>query len=223
MYRLNLDPTAEGGTGATATVMLTNAQYQELISARDQLATVRTEQEKAIRAAEAERLKAITDLDAYRAEVEKQQKAWEKREADALKRHQETEAAWHRAEKQRALTAALAGAEFVDDNARADVAALLETKFEAKSTAEGVAVLEVGTGRPAAEAIKEMLPSKYAYALKPTTTGGSGATGTRQSNGSARPGALVVSQSRLSNPEYAAEMQPKIAEAYRNGSLVFSD
>jgi hypothetical protein len=224
MYTIRLNPDAgDGGGGSQASVSLSVADYQALLATKAELATVKAEQEGKLREAETERLKAITDKDELSKELDKQRQTWESREAEAKREANETKANWHKAEKARALTSALSGFDFVDDKARQHIAAILDSKFEAKAGADGVGVYEAGTGRGIADAIKEMLPAEFAYALKPTTTGGSGATQTRQGNGAASsaPGAVVVSQSRLNNPEYAAEMQPKIAEAYRNNTLTF--
>jgi ribosomal protein L9 len=224
MYTIRLNPDAGTGSGGgSSSVSVPVSDYEALLAAKAELATLRTEQEGKLREAETERLKAITDKDELAKELDKQRATWEAREADAKRKASESEISLHRAIKARDLTDALSGVDFIDDKARAAVRTLLESRFEAKAGPDGVTTVDPKTGRPVVEAVKELLPTEYAFALKPTTTGGSGATQTRQGNGAASsaPGAVVVSQSRLNNPEYAAEMQPKIAEAYRNNTLTF--
>lgn len=219
---MNPDPTGMGGNGSP-TIALSVADYQALVAAKTELATFRAEQEAKLREAETERLKAISDKDELAKEIDKQRAAWEARETDAKRRASEIEANWHKAEKARALASALGGFDFVDDKARAHIAAILDAKFEAKAGADGVAVYEAGTGRPIGDAVKELLPAEFAYALKPTTTGGSGATQGRQGNGAmAQPGQFVVERAKLNDPAYMQANQAKIAEAAQSGGLLWN-
>lgn len=230
MRRILLSPDGGEGGGEPApkrkSVTLSQADYQELMAASERLKTFEAEQERRLREAEAEKLSALKDVEKLREEAERQRQTWEQREAEALKRAQETQSRWHSAEKSRALESALSGFDFVDEKARRHVAALLDTQFEAKATAEGIEVVDKATSRPLADTIKELLPAEYAYALKPTTTGGSGATQNRDTNAapSAPAGAVVVDRKRFASGDenYIKEMQPRIAEATANGSLFWN-
>jgi hypothetical protein len=207
------------GSGIT----LSRAEYEQLIAVSREYEQLQADIEEASRQDEEERLSLIQDFDTYKAETEAQRRAWAERETAAQKRAAEIEGNWHKAEKARALTSALSGFDFVDDKARAHIAAILDSKFEAKAGADGVGVYEAGTGRGIADAIKEMLPSEFAYALKPTTTGGSGATQTRQGNGAAGlAGQFVVDRQKLNDPAYMQANQGKIAEAAQAGTLLWN-
>lgn len=203
-------------------ITLTRAEYEQLVAVRREYEQLQADIEEASRQDEEERLSLIQDFDQYKAETEAQRKAWAERETAAQKRAAEIEANWHKAEKARALTSALSGFDFVDDKARQHIAAILDAKFEAKAGADGVAVVEAGTGRPIADAVKELLPSEFAYAIKPTTSGGSGAIQGRQSNTPAAPGTFVAERNRIGDPEYMRNNQAKIAEAANNGTLLWN-
>jgi hypothetical protein len=224
MYTIRLNPDAGTGSGGgSSSVSVPVSDYEALLAAKAELATLRTEQEGKLREAETERLKAITDKDELAKELDKQRGTWEARESEAKRKAAEIESNWHKAEKARALTSALSGFDFVDDKARQHIAAILDAKFEAKAGADGVGVFEAGTGRGIADAVKELLPSEFAYALKPTTTGGSGATQTRQGNGAAGlAGQFVVDRQKLNDPAYMQANQGKIAEAAQAGTLAWN-
>ena len=192
LSRLLLDPVADAGGSPSAQpapapaptpapkIELTIEQWQRLNAAQDRLDAIEAENRVALEAKEAERLAALVAkgqadeaLNQLRAAKDTAVKAATDR-ADGL------EAQILGERKSGAIATHLLPASFVSEAAANQVKTILDSRFEAvrDATTSTVTVREKGTGRPAADVIREFLASPdAAHFLRPSTQGGANATG----------------------------------------------
>lgn len=119
-------------------------------------------------------------------------------------------------ERDATLATALGGMPIRSPEAAQQVQTLLRDRFEARENADGsVNVVEVGTGRPAADVIREALGSPaFAHFLNPSTQGGSGANPgtpaptTGQTAAPATLGQQLLAQARSTVADRPRWMQP---------------
>jgi hypothetical protein len=182
------EPTPTPQPSASPAVLVAAEEYKAFLQAKAELGTLKATQDLAIQQANAEKLKAITDKDELAKELDRQRQDAESKASESRREKADLESRWFGSEKSRAISAALDGHKF-RDGARADVAALLDGEFETRLDAQGKPiVVQIGTARPIADVIGEIVPKRFAYALEPSTTGGSGANpGTPPASGDAAP------------------------------------
>lgn len=139
--------------------------------------TLLAQQAAAQRAAEEARLREVAAREGAETALTQQRETWQRDLEAERQRARDVETRWHRAERDRTIAGELSGATFVTPEAAAQVRQLLEGRFETRTDATGrVVVQEIGTGRPAADVIREAIASpSFAHFLAPTTGGGTGA------------------------------------------------
>lgn len=151
------------------------ARAQQLES---QLAEYQRQQEAALQAQEAARLKLIAEKEGAEKALEEQRKTWEQKAAEEARRAQELQTRFYQSERDRTLATSMAGVEWHDAEAAATARRLLADDFETRANADGsLAVVEKATGRLAAEVIAERISKPpYTY-LQRSRGGGTGPVG----------------------------------------------
>lgn len=159
-----------------AEIRLTPAEYQQWVSDRAALAAQRQAEEERARKAEADRLRAVADKEGVQAALELANRQAAEREARLTQDLQGLRATILNDRKVAAVAAALVGVGFVSPAAGRDAAEKLARGFEAAELNGQTVVRQVGTGRPLAEAVPELLKTDdYRHFLAPSTQGGAGA------------------------------------------------
>lgn len=224
LIRLLLDPdpagNATGGAQAaggqqtaegqpTQTIQITSAEYQRLVAAGAERDTLSAQRENDRRAAEEARLREVARAEGAEAALTQQRETWARDLETERQRGRDVETRWHKAEKERAIAGQLAGVPFVNTDAAAQVRSLLDGRFETRTDATGdIVVQEVGTGRPAADVIKEALASPaFAHHLKPKAGGGTGAQTPTPNPFAGGSGELTIQELNQRGYEMAARQQ----------------
>jgi hypothetical protein len=159
-----------------AEIRLTPAEYQQWVSDRAALAAQRQAEEERARTAEAARLKAVADKDGIQAALDLANRQASEERARLAQQLQGMQATLLNDRKVAAVAAALVGVGFVSPAAGRDAAEKLARGFEAAELNGQTVVRQVGTGRPLAEAVPELLKTDdYRHFLTPSTQGGAGA------------------------------------------------
>lgn len=158
-------------------VPITSAEYQRLVTAAAERDTLATQRENDRRAAEEARLREVARAEGAETALTQQREAWARDLEAERQRARDVETRWHRAERERTIAGQLGGVPFVSPEAAGQVRQLLEGRFETRTDATGaIVVQEVGTGRPAADVIREALATPaFAHFIRPTAGGGAGA------------------------------------------------
>jgi hypothetical protein len=178
---------APGGPPIPTMIPLTQEEYQRLRGIEREHADLTVKQRAALELAENARIKAIADKDGAEAALNEQRSAWERKLVEETTKFQNLERSLFDANKEQVLSSTLAGVTFAGDSPedKAETArqlrAILEPQFETSRDATGLIITrEKGTGRPAAEVLKEALASKrFAHFLASQSRPGSGGDGTR--------------------------------------------
>jgi limonene-1,2-epoxide hydrolase len=174
----------------TATrIEVTPDEYKRLLDDRNRLAEIEAQRQREVDDKENARLKALAEkgqAEEALAQLRTNKDAEVTRERDranALER----EILGDR--KKVAISVGLDGVDWVSEKAARDARLILEERFEATRDAAGVvAIREKGTGKPAADVIKEWRASDdSAHYQKATTTGGAGAGATNRSAATTTP------------------------------------
>ena len=147
---------------------------------------------EAERSAERDRLagenaKALAEKGEIQKALEETRKHWESK-------HSETQGQLATFEKQvfserrdAVLASALTGREFISEHAAQQLRQILTDQFETQRVASGsLVVREKVSGRPAADALRELLDAPtFAHFFKPTSRGGAGTDGARPAGANA--------------------------------------
>lgn len=182
-------PPAPESPKPAPTISLSVDEYQRFRSLETQLAEVSKAQQAALDAKEQERLKILADKEGAEKALAEQRTSWETKHAEAVAAHSRLEAEIFTERKEGAIAAAFAGRTFAGDTPEQKsftagaVRRLLVDELETTRDAAGALhVREKGTGRPAAEVLKEKLDSpQFAVFLSASKTGGTGAGGDKPS------------------------------------------
>lgn len=233
--RLLLTPDADGSGGGTAPVAaattttttpaaaapagitITAEEYRKLLEAERRATDLEAEKQREV---EAERQKAV---DALAAKGQTEEALRKEREDSATKlnaeRARSTQLENERLadKKSEALSAALLGADFLNDVTATQVRMILGDRFEAVRDATGsVVVREKGTLKPVGEVVKAFLGStEGAHFLKPTSRGGSGAKGADQPP----PAAAEIDRTLRADEQLVQHLKGKAAAAPRHYGL----
>jgi len=119
--------------------------------------------------------------------LEAQRQSWETKLGEAQTSFNKVRDLYHGKAKAEALTGPLAGIEFAGDKPEVKAVAalqfrsLVEPRFETFEDQQGnLIVREKGSGRPAADVMKELINApEYQHFFSPKSRGGSGTDGTR--------------------------------------------
>lgn len=187
-------------SSSSGAVSVTAEEYQRLRSLESQFKELQRQQEAAIEAKEAERLRALAEKGNVEEALAQQRASWERKHAEAQARYADLERQVFEDRKAAAIAEAFQGRSFAGETAeqRADTAAmarqLLRDELETVRDASGsLSVRDKVTGRPAAEVIAERLDSpRFAIFFAPSARGGAGTDGARSfsSPAPAKPGSL---------------------------------
>lgn len=169
------------------TIPLTVEEYQRFRSIEKQLEEIQSQQQSALEAKEAERLKVLAEKGQVEDALNEQRKSWEQKHAEAQNRFAQLEQQIQAERKNTLIAETLRGRQFVGETAEQRSAAaamvhrLLQDDFETTRDTSGIVVVrEKTTGRPAAEAIRERLESpQFALFFAAASRGGAGSDGTR--------------------------------------------
>jgi hypothetical protein len=180
---------APGGPPIPPTVPLTVDEYNRLRGIERQHAEMTTQQQAALQKAEDARLLALAKAGEAEKALSEQRTALEQRLAAETTKYQSLEQTLFRADKNSTLASALAGVTFAGETPedKAETArqlrAILDPQFDTSRDASGqIITREKGTGRPAADVLKEALASKrFAHFFASQARPGSGTDGTRSS------------------------------------------
>lgn len=184
----NAPPTgAPGGPPIPPTVPLTIDEYNRLRGIERQHAEMTTQQQAALQKAEDARLLALAKAGEADKALTEQRAAYEQRVNEANTKYASLEQTLFSADKNSTLASALAGVTFAGETPedKAETArqlrAILDPQFDTSRDASGqIITREKGTGRPAADVLKEALASKrFAHFFASQARPGSGTDGTR--------------------------------------------
>jgi hypothetical protein len=182
-------PTPPGPAQPTATGPAPNAlltlpvdEFQRLMAKARQLDEFEAEKARALEKKEQDRLRALAEKGEADKALEQQRTSYEDRLNQERQRANALQSALFNKERTAVLNDALFGVDFISADAGRQARKLLEDELETTTDAAGtVLVRQRGTGRPAAEVVKEQVASPaFAHFLKPTNTGGAGASGTHR-------------------------------------------
>jgi vancomycin resistance protein YoaR len=146
-----------------------------------------TQQQAALQKAEDARLLALAKAGESERALAEQRTTYEQRVTEANTKYASLEQTLFSADKNATLASSLSGVTFAGETPedKAETArqlrAILEPQFDTSRDASGAIITrEKGTGRPAADVLKEALASKrFAHFFAAQSRGGSGTDGTR--------------------------------------------
>lgn len=155
---------------------ITSAEYQRLVARAAAADTLEAQRDRDRQDAEAVRLREVAAREGAESALNQQREAWARDLETERRRARDVETRWHNAERERTIAGQLSGIPFVSPEAAGQVRQLLEGRFETRADATGaIVVQEVGTGRPAADVIRESLATPaFAHFIRPSTGGGAG-------------------------------------------------
>lgn len=182
-------PVANGAS----VLQITAEEYHKLRSFESQLGEFQKKYQADLDAQNNERLKVIGEKEGVQKLLEESNKGWQRKLDEANGSIAKVRDLYHSKAKSEALSAPLAGIEFVGNDAdtKAKVAAnfrtLIEGRFEVREDDAGnLVVRDKVSGRPAADVMKELLNApEYQGFFAPKTRGGSGTDGTGSASTSA--------------------------------------
>jgi hypothetical protein len=174
-------PTAPG-PAPNALLTLPVDEFQRLMAKARQLDEFEAEKARALEQKEQARLRALAEKGEADKALEQQRTTYEDRLNQERQRANALQSALFNKERTAVLNDALFGVDFISADAGRQARKLLEDELETTTDAAGaVLVRQRGTGRPAAEVVKEQIASPaFAHFIRPTNTGGAGAGGTHQ-------------------------------------------
>jgi hypothetical protein len=167
-------------------VQISADEFQRFRSVEAEFGKLQSKLNAELVAKEAERLQALADAGKSREALEEQRKSWESKLSDANAGFNKVRDQYHGKAKSEVIVSSLVGREFAGDKpeVQAKVAQKflrdIDPLFETIEDATGnLIVREKGTGRPAADAIKELInaPENQHY-FAPKSRGGAGTDGT---------------------------------------------
>jgi hypothetical protein len=178
---------APGGPPIPPTVPLTVDEYNRLRGIERQYGEMTTQQQAALQKAEDARLLALAKAGESERALAEQRTTYEQRVTEANTKYASLEQTLFSADKNATLASSLSGVTFAGETPedKAETArqlrAILEPQFDTSRDASGqIITREKGTGRPAADVLKEALASKrFAHFFAAQSRGGSGTDGTR--------------------------------------------
>jgi hypothetical protein len=180
---------APGGPPIPVTVPVTVEEFQRLLGIARAHEASQAENAAKLQKAEDARLLALAKAGDQEKALNEQRAAYEQRVAEANSKYQSLEQTLFSADKNSTLASALAGVTFAGETPedKAETArqlrAILDPQFDTSRDASGqIITREKGTGRPAADVLKEALASKrFAHFFASQARPGSGTDGTRSS------------------------------------------
>lgn len=174
-------PTPAPSPTAAVTVPVALDHLQALQESAARLRQIEADNTRLAREAEAARLAEIAAKDGTAKALEEAKIARDKEAADLAAERDRVRNAWHTAERDREIASLLAGLSPAWEGALDHVRTLISSRFSTREVDGKPLVVETATGRPARDVIPEILATKeFSGFVKPTTTGGSGATQARQ-------------------------------------------
>jgi hypothetical protein len=173
--------------GQPVTIPVTLEEFNRLRSYEPQLAELRAEKQREADARAAAEALATAKAGEYEKALQQQRDHLEAKIKAEEKQRIEFERQVFTERRSSTLSGAMAGREFVSEYAAAQLRELLTEQFETQRDASGnLVVREKVSGRPAADALKELLDApSYAHFFKSTGRGGAGTDGARPTSGSA--------------------------------------
>lgn len=209
---------AAGAPGTPQTIPLPHGEYTRLLGIEQQYAAYQREQATALQAMEDQRLKALAEKGQIEEALKQQKEQWERRNAEAETRFRSLESQIFSERRDRVITEAFTGREFVGETPEQKAATaemlrrILQDDFETVRDASNgaLSVVDRTTRRPAPEVITELLQQKYTHLFAPTLRGGAGVSSVRvpmQPPGSqVQPGSLqeIAAQWQARQGQYPA-------------------
>jgi hypothetical protein len=173
-------------SSGTSLVQITAEEYQRLRGHGAELDTFRSKYATDLAAKETERLTALAKTGEVEKALEQQRTAWEAKLGEERSNFSKVRDLYHGKAKAEALAGPLAGVAFsgltpeIQANAASQFRMLIQDRFETYEDSQGnLIVREKGTGRPAADVMKELVNApEYQHFFVPKSRGGSGTNGT---------------------------------------------
>jgi hypothetical protein len=153
--------------------------WSGLTTAKEQLAAFEAEKKAALEAAEQARLKAIGEKEGVEKALTERKTTYETKIAEATQRYANLETSLLGEAKSRVIAESTAGRPWASDHAAMQARSVLESRVDVSRDSTGkIVVRDKATGQFAGDSIPKLLDTdEFAHFFKPTSAGGSGATG----------------------------------------------
>jgi hypothetical protein len=173
-------PTATPSPTPSPTIPLSPEEYRRLLDKEARLTEIEAESRRVAEEKEAARLKALAEKGQAEDAIRQLREAKDAEIIKERERASNLEREILDGQTAVAISTALDGIDWVSEKAARDARKILEGRFETVRDASGAKrTVEKGTGRPAADVIKEWRASDdSAHYVKANTEGGAGARGT---------------------------------------------